>query len=77
MAKSYKAYMFKTYDPAMRFVILLMQREGETPHSVEKKGGPTASCSRAWEKKKTKRPQNATVEAFGRAMGYKRKWVKS
>lgn len=39
-----------------------------------KDGGPTASCMRAWFYGNTRRPQNETIEAAGRAMGFERVW---
>jgi hypothetical protein len=30
-----------------------------------------------WFRGKTRRPQNATIEATGRALGFKRTWVKN
>lgn len=42
---------------------------------VEEDGGPTATCMADWFWGDTKRPQNATVEAAGRAAGLMRIWV--
>lgn len=42
---------------------------------IENDGGPTASCIGNWFWGKTQRPQNATIEATGRAIGVMRVWV--
>ena len=80
--KTYGAYLFRSKDPSvdeLRTVI-----EDHFGHRVTSKdlkqiaeeGGPTAPAMRGWFFGKTKRPQSATMEACGRAIGYKRQWVK-
>ena len=49
---------------------------GKELSQISKDGGPTASCMRAWFMGNTRRPQNETVEAAGRAMGMERFWRK-
>jgi hypothetical protein len=39
-------------------------------------GGPTVSCMQGWFRGDTKRPQSASLEAAGRAVGFKRVWRK-
>lgn len=80
MMKLYKSYVFVDKDPAIDEIRthaqnVLGQDYGKRLKSVEADGGPTASCMRGWFFGKTRRPQNATLEAAGRAMGYKRVWV--
>ena len=71
--KTYSAYKFVDKDPAIH---QLNQMRGDTPLAqVSKDGGPSSTCMRNWFYGETKRPQNATIEAAGRAMGYERKWV--
>ena len=80
--KIYKAYNFRSKDPTideLRTVI-----EDEFGHRVSKKdlttiaeqGGPAAGTMRGWFFGTTLRPQSATLEAAGRAIGYRRQWVK-
>jgi len=76
----YKSYVFKDKD----LVIDELRTLAETHFGrrvnynmlsqIEEAGGPTASCMRGWFFGETKRPQNPTVEAAGRAMGFKRVW---
>ena len=73
--KTYKAYFFRGADPAIAEVKKLVA-DKKTLANVEKDGGPAAGTMRNWFNGKTKRPQNATLEAAGRAMGMKRVWVK-
>jgi len=69
----YGAYTFRDKDPV---IYQLQQMLGDKKVSqVEKAGGPSAACMRAWfDPEGTKRPQNATIEAAGRAMGKERIW---
>jgi hypothetical protein len=45
--------------------------------NIEDKGGPRLGTMGNWFFGAVKRPQSATVEGCGRALGYERKWVKS
>ncbi len=81
MTKMYSAYRFKDKDPAIDEMRTLVQDEcGDLSkgvlNAIEDSGGPTAGCMRGWFFGKTLRPQNATIEAAGRALGYRRTWVK-
>ena len=49
---------------------------GKHLKKIEDDGGPTASAMRGWFFGKTRRPQSPAVEAAGRAIGFKRAWVK-
>jgi len=80
----YSAYMFRTKDPAIDEIRTVMQdhfgRRNLTKadyKEVQEEGGPTAGCVKAWFEGKTRRPQNATLEAAGRALGYHRAWIKN
>lgn len=80
--KTYKSYVFKNKDPVIDELRTIAQgMYGDVKHKtlaqIERNGGPTASCMSGWFHGATKRPSSSTVEAAGRAMGYKRKWVKS
>lgn len=80
--KLYKSYMFRGKDPAID--ALRTQLEDHFGRRVNRKnlkaveldGGPTTSCMHEWFFGATKRPQNATLEAAGRAIGLERVWVK-
>jgi hypothetical protein len=71
--KIYRAYFFRGADPAIAEVKSFVG--ARTLSSIEKDGGPATSTIANWFKGKTKRPQNATLEAAGRALGMKRVWV--
>lgn len=80
--KLYKSYMFRSKDPAIDELRTVLQTafgklDKKTYKEVEIAGGPTAGTLREWFVGKTKRPQNATLEAAGRAVGMKRVWVKN
>jgi hypothetical protein len=82
--RTYKAYVFKgEKDP----VIAQIRGMAEDYYGVtkltgkelaqnSKDGGPSNTCMRAWFYGETKRPQNTTIEAAGRAMGFERVWRK-
>ena len=80
----YRSYMFRSKDPVIDELRTIVQDvTGDTTlstntlSSIEDDGGPTVSCMQGWFRGKTKRPQNCTVEAVGRALGMKRTWVKN
>jgi len=83
MSKLYKSYMFRAKDPVIDELRTLVEDHngervtGKHLKQIERGGGPTSSAMRNWFFGKTRRPQSATVEAAGRAIGYRRKWVKS
>jgi len=77
----YSAYVFRDKDPAIDAIRTVMQDHfgkrnlsAEDYEEVHEKGGPTGGCVKSWFEGKTKRPQNATLEAAGRALGYRRVW---
>jgi len=68
----YGAYTFRDKDPV---IFQLQQMAGDTKLSqITKDGGPSTACMRAWFHGDTRRPQNATIEAAGRALGKERVW---
>jgi hypothetical protein len=82
--KLYKSYMFRGKDPSIDQLRTVIQDEtgdqqisNKTLTRIEADGGPTVSCMDNWFRGDTKRPQNATIEAAGRALGLKRVWVKN
>ena len=86
--KTYKAYLFRDKDPVIDEMRTMIQKEmnGTYPakdrdralkHGIKEiadNGGPTYTAMRSWFFGKTRRPQSATIEAAGRALGYKRVW---
>jgi len=78
----YKAYNFRTKDPEVDILRTLI--EDHFGHRINHKsirqitegGGPSQSAMSSWFFGKTLRPQNATLEAAGRAIGYRRVWKK-
>ena len=81
MPPIYRSYVFKDKDPAIDALRTVVQDYyGKlTQHElgdIEVSGGQTKGCMSNWFFGKTKRPQNATLEAAGRAMGYERVWKK-
>ena len=49
---------------------------GKDLKEVSLSGRPSAAAMREWFFGKTRRPQSPTIEAAGRAIGYKRVWKK-
>jgi len=80
----YKSYNFRTKDPVIDQLRTMFQDEfggvnglkHKALAAVHEEGGPSTTCMRAWFFGKTRRPTSAAVEAAGRAIGYKREWVK-
>jgi hypothetical protein len=78
----YKAYLFTQKDPVIDQLRTLAEdsfRErinGKNLREIEKGGGPKVGTMRHWFFGKTKRPNNATIEACGRSLGFERKWSK-
>lgn len=73
--KLYKTYDYK-YDPVIEQVLELLEDSSMKQSQASDLSGVSTSTIRNWSKGKTRRPQNATIEAVGRAAGYGRKWVK-
>ena len=79
-SKLYKSYVFRDKDPAMDVLRTLVEDSfghrvsNADLEQIEADGGPSTGCMQGWFFGKTKRPQNATLEAAGRAIGYHRVW---
>jgi hypothetical protein len=78
----YRSYVFRNKDPVVdELRTIINDTFGSVSHKalkqIEADGGPTISAMDGWFKGNTKRPQSASVEAAGRAMGMKRVWVKT
>lgn len=81
--KTYKAYRFVDKDPAIDKFRTIVQDHFGTRNfgrkhlsEIEAAGGPAASTMVGWFFGKTRRPQNPTMEAAGRALGFERVWRK-
>ena len=79
--KFYLAYRFRSKDPAIDAWRTVAQEYFGKRNlakadykQAEELGGPSWSTMRQWLEGKTMRPQNATLEAAGRALGYERVW---
>jgi hypothetical protein len=79
----YKSYVFRNKDPVIDELRTIIQDEtgdkrleSKTLKAIEEDGGPTVACMQGWFRGKTKRPQSASLEACGRAVGYKRGWIR-
>lgn len=78
----YSAYRFRTKDPAIdEFRTVCEDHFGHRVtrkdlKAIEEGGGPKVGTVANWFFGKVLRPQNPTLEAAGRALGYKRRWVK-
>jgi len=78
---TYRAYVFPgEQDPAIDQLRTLAEKHfgHSLKHGdlveINRDGGPSIGCMDAWFRRKTKRPNHATLEAAGRAMGYERTW---
>ena len=71
----YKTYNYK-FDPAIEQVLEILENAELKFKDASDLSGVSASTIRNWNKGKTRRPQNTTIEAVGRAAGFGRKWVK-
>jgi hypothetical protein len=82
MAALYRSYVFKAKDPAideLRTVIedhLGRRITKKDSTQIANDGGPKAATMNQWFFGNTLRPQSATLEAAGRALGYRRVWQK-
>jgi len=81
-APLYKSYVFRTKDPAIAELQTLMEDQlgrkikKKDCKQIEEEGGPTKGTVVSWFWGATRRPQSATLEAAGRAIGYRRVWQK-
>jgi hypothetical protein len=78
--KIYQSYLFRTKDPIIDEMRTVYQEalggvRSKHLRQVERDGGATASAQMQWFHGKTRRPQNASIEASLRAMGKCRKIV--
>ena len=81
--RTYKSYLFRHKEPVIDETRTMIEdATGQKVSakgvlkSIEEAGGPSVGCMRGWFFGDIKRPQNVTIEAAGRALGYRRQWVK-
>lgn len=78
----YKSYVFKDKEPVIDLTRTLFEDvygrkvDNAMLTEIETNGGPTVGCMRGWFFGDTRRPNNVTVEAAGRSLGYERVWKK-
>ena len=73
--KPYKTYLFRTKDPVIDELRTIKADGQFTDAEISRTSGVSAGTLGNWWGGTTKRPQNASIEATGRAMGKKREWV--
>lgn len=81
--KRIMVHVYKNYaldrdgqDPVVEEWRTIQRESGLTLKQIRDISGVAVSTMKAWLTKKTKKPQNPTMEAAGRACGMKRVWVK-
>jgi hypothetical protein len=82
---TYKSYVFRDKDPAIEELRALFERhnlQGERMTrkdlaEIEKGGGPKVGTTSNWFFGKVRRPHNASLEAAGRSIGWRRVWKKT
>lgn len=78
---TYKAYNFKEKDPQIDELRTKLEKKYNRRidysmlQDTHDEGGPSVGCMVGWFMKDTRSPRNETLEAAGRANGFRRKWV--
>jgi len=81
-APIYGAYVFRQKDPAIDELRTIVEDHfghrvnGKDLTVISGSGGPSIAAMRGWFFGATQRPQNPTLEAAGRALGFQRIWRK-
>lgn len=70
----YASYSFRTKDPVIDELRNLQEKCGMRDADIAENSGISSTTIHGWFKGKTRKPQSATIEAAGRAMGFKRVW---
>lgn len=71
----YKSYLFRNKDPVIDELRTIKADGQFTDKFISEQSGVSATTLHNWWKGKTQRPQSASVEATGRAMGKRRVWT--
>jgi hypothetical protein len=82
--KPYKSYLFRDKDPAIDELRNLFEKHNlrgdrltrKSLKEIETGGGPIVGTTSNWFFGSVKRPHSASLEAAGRAIGFKRVWRK-
>lgn len=83
MSTIYRSYVFRTKDPAIDELRTIVQDAyggrltRKVLKGIENEGGPKVGTTANWFFGDVLRPQSASIEAAGRAAGYRRVWVKN
>lgn len=73
----YTNYSFKEKDPSIDEVQTLWQDAGSPSfQEISEKTGLSASTPYEWFFGKTRKPNNCSLQSFGKALGYHRPWRK-
>jgi hypothetical protein len=76
--KTYSTYSFRDKDPVIDEVAGTRDSKKffQVVRAAAIKARLSPSTPVGWFKGKTRRPQSAAIEAYGRALGFKRAWTK-
>lgn len=72
----YRTYAFKNKDPIIDELRTIIKGEHASYKQISNGTNVSTTCLYGWFHGSTRRPQNATVEAVSRYLGYERKLVK-
>lgn len=78
----YGSYIFRDKDPVIDELRTIVEDHfgGRVTRKhltmMEHSGGPSAGCMVGWFFGETRRPLNPSIEASGRAIGFRRRWVR-
>lgn len=65
----YPTYKFRDHDPILDAIDTLRARSPMTNKQIHEKSGVSTSTLSNWAKRRTKRPQYATLKAVARSLG--------
>lgn len=74
--KIYRSYNFRDKDPVIDKVRTIVEDSGESYKTIHEESDVSVTTLWNWFEGATKRPQFATVNAVGRALGYELQFVK-
>lgn len=72
-----RGYRFTDRDPVMDFITKDITDSGWPLTYVAERSGVSRACLANWQNGKTKHPQNMTVEAVLKALGWSRNIIRS
>ena len=71
----YKSYNFRDKDPVIDELRGFVKKSRKSYEEISNDSGVSISTLTSWFHGTVRRPQTTTVEAVGRALGVRRKWV--